>query len=242
MEKFANRWKLQPVNDRSMECTVMILPHPGLGIQWVKVPCNYELQDTGYICKSEVNGNPNFQTINSINYPYDQETFSKVVEVNSTVHIVPALTVCPKEWNYLDGVCLIMASSTDTIKKSLTCGEAKQICKNMSGSLAHVADNFPGIKEYLYMWLHKPSYGGIWVRHCLAISPEASFRGSGTKVMDFVIGLGSHTKHVPMLNVLCQTDAIKKILNCSKDQFKCRDETCILLVSGKFHRIFFTLL
>ena len=243
----------QPISDGFSHCTIMFPYHPQEKSNWVKVPCNYPIKETSFICKTDSIFNKSSDTFLTSTSGY--------LETNT---LAKPLFACPAKWTYVNGTCLRLITSPYDLSVGFSWPIASRYCYKYGGKMyPKLSDQLldaAQLSSLLQKWQHREMYGHIWifgptklyynsktqksVSSCPVIFSGYNGKGnyyamygeldcSGLKGLATFRPFHLNNRHRPLTpkpwHVLCETDVIKinNKTSCLPFHHTCDNGVCV---------------
>ena len=146
----------QPIRDGFSYCTIMFPYHPDENSNWIKIPCNYPIEEASFICKTDPPFNMSSHTFLTSTSGYLE---------NNT--LVKPLFACPTKWTYVNGTCLRLITSPFPLNRPFSWKAASHYCNVYGGKMHPKANGHllgaAQLSSLLQKWRHLEMYGLIWL-------------------------------------------------------------------------------
>ena len=134
--------------------------------RWAKIPCQFPLALSAFICKSPPNSNHRDIIVSNKRTGQDNVPkwqISSIIDRYS--NLMKGNVSCPSGWTFVENLCIGMFSSLK-LRHQMKWSNAEVLCKSKGAEMFKLTDNthwFPALISLLKRWKHDPLYGQIWI-------------------------------------------------------------------------------
>ena len=157
----------QPIPDDDYRCTIMFPENGRSSARWAKIPCQYPLALSAFICKQ-----PAISTDQKINNRKKvSKKHSKMLKslassfIDNDSKLVMQPLPCPLGWTYWEDTCVSIFSQS-TLTNMLTWFNAILTCESKGAKVFSLNNHKHGkqsLTSLIKRWKHYPQYGPIWI-------------------------------------------------------------------------------